>query len=63
MDFGRIFGYVLPSLPWGLAFWMRFGFLTGFSYLFCYTSRATGESGLEVYSWVVFDNALATCPK
>ena len=46
--FWVFFGYALPSLPRGLAFWRRCLFLIGFSYFFSYASRAIGESVLEV---------------
>ena len=47
MYFWMIFGYALPFLPWRLAFWRRFWFLTGFACYFL-SSRATGESVSEV---------------
>ena len=60
MYFRIIHDYTLLSPLWSFAFWRRFWFLIGFANLFCYASRATGESVLEVYVWIVFEDALAT---
>ena len=60
--FWMIFGCVCASLPWGLAGDFVFGIAFG-AYMFCYASRAMGESVLEVKLGVVFGDAGVVSPE